>query len=398
MSRSVDATPRNHPASPARDTLEAAVLQRYAAGAQRREEGLCCPAASFDPALLEILPREIVEKDYGCGDPSTHAREGDVVIDLGSGAGKVCYILAQRVGPTGRVIGIDFNDAMLELARKHHADVTRRIGYDNVSFRKARIQDLSLDLEQVAEALERRPIGTLEDLDRFQAWTERARRDDPLIADDSIDLIVSNCVLNLVRPDDKPKLFAEMFRVLKPGGRAVISDIVCDVEPPDAVRNDPQLWSGCIAGAYREDRFLQAFARSGFYGIEMLARQTEPWQVVEGIEFRSITIRAFKPEAGPCLDHGQAVIYRGPWKTVHDDDGHALERGKLTAVCDKTFRRLVDPDGPYAQHVIGLEPAEPLPPEAVKPFPCGGVSERSPVGLRGARVRDAASCDGDGCC
>lgn len=389
---------RNLSCGSGRDRLEEAVLQRYAAGAAEREEGLCCPTSHFDATYLGVLPQEIIEKDYGCGDPSAHARAGDTVIDLGSGAGKVCYVLAQRVGPTGRVFGIDFNDAMLSLARKHHRQVTEQIGYDNVSFHKARIQDLALDLERVAEFLCEHPVATLDDLDRFQAFCERVRREEPLLAGDSVDLIVSNCVLNLVRPSDKPRLFEEMFRVLRPGGRIVISDIVCDEEPPESVRSDPDLWSGCIAGAYREDRLLQTFADTGFYGVEILSRQAEPWQVVEGIEFRSMTVRAFKPESSPCLDHGQAIIYRGPWQAVLDDDGHRFERGRYMAVCDRTFRKMTDPNGPYAGDVIGLEPAEPIAPDEVKPFPCGGPRERSPQALRGATVEDVSSCDGNGCC
>ncbi len=386
--------------------IEEAVRERYAAGAEQFEPGLCCPEAKYDSQFLAAIPDEILQKDYGCGDPSIHAEPGDTVIDLGSGGGKVCYILSQKVGASGRVIGIDFNDAMLELARRYQQEVADRIGYANVEFHKARIQDLAWDLERTAEWLTRNPITDVEALDRFHAFCEEQRRQSPLIADNSIDLIVSNCVLNLVNEEEKPSIFREMHRVLRPGGRVVISDIVSDEDVPAAMRGDAHLWSGCIAGAFREDAFLEAFERAGFGGIEIVKRQDEPWQVVEGIEFRSMTIRAWKLEQGPCLERRQAIVYRGPWKSVVDDDGHRFERGKRMAVCDKTYRLLTDPAAPYAEQVIGIESAESIPLEQAPLFDCEKTRYRPASETKkgdtheGTRTNVApTSCCGEtGCC
>jgi SAM-dependent methyltransferase len=229
--------------------IEREVKQRYAEGAKEAEAALCCPV-DYDPQYLKVIPPEILERDYGCGDPSRWVGDGETVLDLGSGGGKICYILSQKVGPRGRVIGIDVNDSMLALARKHQDAIAKTLGYSNVEFRKGRIQDLALSLEKVEEWLREWPIETVEELQSFEAECDRLRRESPLVPDDSIDVIVSNCVLNLVKPADKTKLFAEMFRVLKRGGRAVISDIVCDEPPTEAIKNDPKLWSGCSAGAF----------------------------------------------------------------------------------------------------------------------------------------------------
>ena len=121
-------------------TMESAVMRRYSAGADASEAALCCPV-SYDPTLLKVIPDEIIERDYGCGNPSEFVRSGDTVLDLGSGGGKICYIASQVVGPKGRVIGVDFNTDMLALAREHQPQVASRIGYDNVEFRRGRLQD-----------------------------------------------------------------------------------------------------------------------------------------------------------------------------------------------------------------------------------------------------------------
>jgi SAM-dependent methyltransferase len=363
--------------------VERSVIGRYARAAHAVEPSLCCPNKNYDATLLEKLPREIIEKDYGCGDPSPHVRPGETVLDLGSGSGKICYILSQRVGPQGCVIGVDMNDAMLQLARKHQEEVVRRVGHDNVRFIKARIQDMALDLERVNEWLGTHPIAGVEGLAAFEAECDRLRRESPAVTSESVDVVVSNCVLNLVRPAEKVRLFAEIHRVLKRGGRAVISDIVCDEDPTPAIVNDPELWSGCISGAFREDRFLEHFEEAGFYGVEIVARQQEPWRTIDGIEFRSLTVRAFKGKDGLCLERNQAVIYKGPWKSVQDDDGHRLLRGKRMAVCDKTFQIIIDPQGPYAGDIIAVPPSVAVQLADAKPFDCKGSTIRHPRQTKG---------------
>ena len=144
MSERVDVPPRPVESGKA-PSPERSVLQRYSAAAQSREAALCCPI-DYDSRYLSILPAEVIEKDYGCGDPSRYVAPGETVLDLGSGTGKICFIAAQIVGPGGRVIGVDMNDAMLAIARRNDHVVAERLGFSNVEFRKGRIQDLALDL------------------------------------------------------------------------------------------------------------------------------------------------------------------------------------------------------------------------------------------------------------
>ena len=363
--------------------VEAAVKSRYSGAAKAPEASLCCPT-SYDPKLLDAIPAEVLERDYGCGNPSDRLRSGETVLDLGSGSGKICFIASQVVGRTGRVIGVDTNDDMLALARGSAPEVARRVGYGNVTFKKGRIQDLALDQEALDRYLRAQPVRSAEELARLEVEIERLRREEPLIASDSIDAVVSNCVLNLVRTDAKRQLFAEIFRVLRRGGRAIISDIVSDEELPERLQRDPELWSGCISGALREDRFLEAFEEAGFYGVTLAERGAEPWRKVEGIELRSVTVVAYKGKEGPCLDQKHAVIYRGPFREVTDDDGHVLRRGVRTAVCEKTFR--IFSGEPYRDQLEPVPPRLLIPLAEAPPFPCGP----------GARLRDPRETKGDG--
>ncbi len=250
--------------------VENAVRGRYAEGAQARVPDLCCPT-DYDAKYLAAIPAEVLERDYGCGDPSKHLREGETVLDLGSGTGKICFIAAQVVGSTGTVIGVDMTAEMLEVARRNAPVVADRLGFANVVFREGLIQDLK-----------------------------------PVVDSESIDVVVSNCVLNLVDTASRRQLFSELHRVLRAGGRAVISDIVSDREVPLEMQQDAELWSGCISGAFTEPGFLDAFKAAGFHSVRVLERQAEPWRTVDGIDFRSVTLEAFKDAHGANRAHSPA--------------------------------------------------------------------------------------------
>ncbi len=377
------------------------VQERYAAAAKAPEAALCCPV-EYDRRYLEIIPTEVIEKDYGCGDPSRHVRPGETVLDLGSGTGKICFIAAQVVGPTGRVIGVDMTDEMLEVARRNAPIVAERLGYANVEFRKGRIQDLALDLDALDRELRARPITDGASYLAADELAAELRVRAPLVAGESVDVVVSNCVLNLVEPSAKRTLFEGIFRVLKKGGRAVISDIVADEPVPARLQHNPELWSGCISGALTEEDFLRAFADAGFYGIQILKRDAAPWRTVEGIEFRSVTVQAFKGKQGPCFERNQAVIYLGPFAEVLDDDGHRMQRGMRYAVCDKTYQ--LYQREPYRAHFAGVEPLRDIPLAEAKPFNCAVAHQRHPKATKGQdydATTAAAQCrevGNGGCC
>jgi SAM-dependent methyltransferase len=212
--------------------LREIVRQRYAAAARDQPRGCCtneaCGGALYDPADAEALPAAAIDASLGCGVPTAVAdlHQGETVLDLGSGAGADVLISARRVGPAGRAIGVDMTDEMLDRARANAA----RAGIGNAEFVKGYIEDVPLP-------------------------------------DASVDVVISNCVINLAA--DKRVVLAEAARVLRPGGRFAVSDIIADPGMDDATRADMQLWTGCVAGALTEAEYRSALSTAGLVGIEI---------------------------------------------------------------------------------------------------------------------------------
>ncbi len=355
--------------------ITSSVQERYSEGANARQAELCCPV-NYNTEYLKVIPSEVIERDYGCGDPSQYVREGDVVLDLGSGGGKICFIASQVVGKHGRVIGVDMTDDMLDLARRNAPTVAEKIGYSNIEFKKGNIQDLRTDMGLVEEYLNENPVGDAEDLANLNAYIQKIGIETPMIEDNSIDIIVSNCVLNLVSDQEKKRLFREMYRVLKVGGRIAISDIVSDETSPEHLKKDEKLWSGCISGAFQEHEFGELLEEVGFYGVTIDKLDDDPWQVVEGIEYRSMTILAWKDNEEGALDKNQAVIYKGPWKEVTDEKGRKFPRGKRIAVSDKTFALMQEE--PYKNHMIPIAPHNEVTEDIPFEEGCCGLAIRTP--------------------
>ncbi|UCC55291.1 MAG: methyltransferase domain-containing protein [Gammaproteobacteria bacterium] len=353
--------------------IERSVKERYSRSALQREESLCCPI-DYDAGLLEMLPEEIISRDYGCGDPSRYVRPGDTVLDLGSGGGKICYMAAQLTGPEGRVIGVDMNDDMLALARKYQDEMSARLGSDRVSFVKGNIQDLALDLETLEHYLAGHPVNNPQSYADLKSWEQQQRREQPLIADASVDLVISNCVLNLVSDHEKQQLVQEIYRVLKPGGRIAISDIISDRPVPAALKNDAELWSGCLSGAFQEAEFLQAFAHAGFQAVTYDKWDHQPWRVIDDIVFRSATLTAVKALPVHTASRESALMYRGPFAEILDDTGQRFPRGERVTVSATQYTVLTGKA--YGDAFIDTAPAQP---EAVNSCCAGPTDSTQPA-------------------
>ena len=283
------------------------VREFYGHAAEQPQAELCCPVRP-DEADLAHIPREVVDRFYGCGSPVTAAAlaPGETIVDLGSGAGIDCFIAAKKVGAEGRVHGIDMTDAMLSVANECRPKVAAALGWDVVEFHRGFLEAIPL------------PDGTA-------------------------DVVTSNCVINL--SPDKPRVFRELWRVLKDHGRAIVADIIADREVPPRMRADGQLWGECISGALTEEAFLAALERAGFYGVSILKKSF--WREVEDCRFYSVTVRGYKFEkkAG-CTYAGDYAIYLGPLKVAIDDEGHLFPRGSAVEVCTDTAAKLAH--APYA--------------------------------------------------
>lgn len=243
-------------------TITEAVREKYANIAET--SGSCCGPSCCDSSVSDMSTGYSAEElasipaganlSLGCGNPTGLAdiHAGETVIDLGSGAGIDCFLAAQKVGPSGHVIGIDMTEAMIRKSRENAAQG----GHANVEFRVGQIEEMP-------------------------------------VADNTADVIISNCVINLA--PDKARVFAEIFRVLKPGGRFVVSDIVATGTIPEADRKDMELWAGCIAGALEKSKYLQIVRDAGFVDLDIKTEIEYDYKKSEHYALMSMTLQAFKP-------------------------------------------------------------------------------------------------------
>ena len=224
-----------------------------------RNTSSCCGDGSesqfYETELLTEMPDEVAGFSLGCGDPITLAQlqPGETVLDLGSGGGLDCFLSAKQVGEDGFVIGLDMTPEMLERARS----AAMRMGINNVEFRKGFLEEMPVE-------------------------------------GDSVDVIISNCVINL--SPDKYKVFAEIYRVLKPGGRVSVSDIVTNGELPEEIKRDMVAWGACIAGALKKEEYIHGLEEAGFENVELIAK-TGDGELMEGVPENSLfsaSITAYK--------------------------------------------------------------------------------------------------------
>ncbi len=262
----------------------------------------CC-VADYTSEHLANITDEVKERRYGCGSPLPELLAGCTVLDLGCGAGIDCFIASQLVGESGRVIGLDMTEDQLAIARRNVDPITKNIGYakPNVEFKHARIEEIPLE-------------------------------------DNSIDVVISNCVINL--SEAKHRVFGELHRVLKPGGEFFIADIIADRRIPARLAKDARLYSECLTGAAYNGDLHRIMRKAGFQDVRTVQSRLLADRI-EGIHFHSATIRGFKLDLeDACEDYGQVAVYNG---TIEDqprefvlDQGHRFQAGVPMRVCKNT--------------------------------------------------------------
>jgi Methylase involved in ubiquinone/menaquinone biosynthesis len=322
---------REHEAGITAEAQQSAVRSYYGETLQSSDDlrtTACCSVAAMPAHLRTILDRlhpEVRDRFYGCGSPLPPALDGMTVLDLGCGSGRDAYLLSKLVGERGRVIGVDMTAQQLEVAERHRDFHAKAFGHarSNVTFHLGDLADLAA-------------IG---------------------VADASVDAAVSNCVLNLV--PDKRRAFAEILRVLKPGGELYFSDVYSDRRLPRELLADPVLLGECLAGALYVEDFRRLLGELGVADARVCARS--PIALTdEAIErkigfaqFESITWRIFKlPLEDRCEDYGQVATYLGTMPAHPHrftlDDHHLFESGKPLRVCGNSADMLAG--SRYAAH------------------------------------------------
>ncbi len=273
----------------------------------------CCGPESMPEYVREIaeeIPEEITSRFYGCGSPLPLALEGCTVLDLGCGTGRDCYIASKLVGENGRVIGIDMNEDQLAIAKKHQDEMASAFGYT-----KSNIEFIQSYIEDIAD-----------------------------VADESVDVVISNCVINL--SPMKEQVFREIWRVLKVGGELYFSDIFADRRVPDEINTDPQLVGECLGGAMYIEDFRRMMTKVGWADFRYMSSSAatidnpEIEKLVGNIQYSSRTVRAFKlpdVEEDICEQYGQVAKYEGGMKGSEDyfdlDDHHRFFCGQPMLVC-----------------------------------------------------------------
>ena len=304
------------------DVSRSDVRNFYSKAAVSVQESLCCPT-QYDSKDLSHIPKEVLEISYGCGSPVGRAnlREGEVMLDLGSGGGIDCFIAARHVGKTGRVYGIDMTEEMLGIARKNATLVAENLGYNNIEFRQGYLESIPID-------------------------------------DSSVDLVTSNCVINL--STDKDEVFGEIHRILKPGGRFMISDIISDKEVPEAMQNNKELWGECVSGALTLNKFLSYAKKNRFQGLRV--QKDYLWKEVEGIKFYSYTIEGCKhvPSEKKSFFSSLLATYAGPFESV-TFQGTIYPMGIAVEINEDTAQLLASHS--YAGQIIITNPTTEKPAE-----------------------------------
>ncbi len=275
----------------ASDSGHSSVREFYGDAALNANDDIVNPLAPAQ-AEADFIPGKTKKHSYGCGSPVTDGapQKGETLVDLGSGSGIECFMASASVGKTGKVYGIDMTDEMLRLAAESQEEVAERLGCKNVEFRKGFLEQIPLD-------------------------------------DTVADVVISNCVINL--SPDKRMTYQEIFRILKPGGRLVVSDIVTDTAIPATVKNNVRYRGECLGGAMQQEELVAMMEAAGFSRIRFIKRF--PYRQVDNMDFFSLTYEAIRPVVG-AEESTVDVIYRGPHGAVYTESGIFLAKGRRTAI------------------------------------------------------------------
>jgi arsenite methyltransferase len=366
-------------------TSNAARLQNLALSIAARDgTGLDLTPKSKIPLVNEYLPENIIQS-------------GDRVVLIGAIDANTITTVAGQSTATGSVLVIEPNE--LESLKVQTLQLEDDLGYRNWCFEQTELDDLATNPGIASNLLSAWTIQDLQDYREFQSNLSQQRAENPLVPSESADVVILDWAVNRLSAPRVKTLLEESFRVLRRGGKLVLLSLLADEpisEPFPPILDRPNLRFIPV-----EAEIMTFLNEAGYYGMQYTKRSDLPLKVVSGIELRMFAVEAYKGKQGICLDRGHAVIYRGPWHEVFDDDGHRYVRGERVAVCEKTYE--IFNRTPYQNEFMTVPCYLEVPADQAPLFDCNTPTLRNPQVTKGRKTvfeqgDNCSSTNSGGCC
>jgi arsenite methyltransferase len=333
--------------------------------------------------------------------PEGTINAGERVLIVGA-TESITLSAARQIGADGFLLVVESEEKLLSSVRERFAALEAELGYANWAFEVTDLDDYRTNPVFVQEYLSEKPVQDAAGYRAFQAALQTQRQTAPFVANESFDVVILDAVANRLTDAGARAALADAFRVLRRGGRVVVTSLLAD--EPGLPLDLPALPNGTrMQNVPLETEIIAMLDEAGYYGMSYVWRAELPMKVVQGIELRSFVVQAYKGKQGVCLDQGHAVIYRGPWKEVLDDDGHRYVRGERVAVCEKTYGILMRE--PYGDQMIGIPCYQQIPLAQAPLFDCNTPQLRDPRVTKGKKSvfeQQSGDCcspsSGGGCC
>jgi arsenite methyltransferase len=363
-----------------------------------RLQHLALRIAARDGTGLDLTPQSNGKGPLGNEYlPDNTIQPGDRVVLIGAVDVNTLATVAGQCTATGSILAIESND--IASLQEQILQLEQDLGYRNWRFEETELDDLSTNPGMASNLLSSWTIQDLQDYREFQANLSQQRSDNPLVPSESADVVVLDWAVNRLSAARVKTLLEEAFRILRRGGKLVVLSLLADEpmsEPFPSILDRPDL--RCIPV---EAEIVTLLSEAGYYGMQYAKRSDLPLKVVAGIELRLFTMEAYKGKQGICLDRGHAVIYRGPWQAVFDDDGHRYVRGERVAVCEKTYEILNRI--PYQNEFMTVPCYLEIPADQAPLFDCNTPTLRDPQVTKGKKtVFEQGDCcnstASSGCC
>jgi arsenite methyltransferase len=361
-------------------------MKRMATSNAVRLQNLALSIAARDGKGLDLSQQS--KENLVCQYIPAHAiSPGDSVVVIGCDDINILKNVANAATTKGSILVLEPDN--LDTLKSQALELEKDLGFNNWRFEQSTLDDLSTNQSFASQLLQERPIHSLQDHQNFVINIEAQCSEKPLVSDNSADVVLLNLAVNRLSISSVKKLLNQAFRVLRRGGKLIVLLLLTD--EPLTAEIPPILNHQDLSFIPLETEVMKLLEEAGYYGMQYLQRSSLPLRVVAGAEIHLFCVEAFKGKQGICLDRGHAVIYRGPWQAVSDDDGHRYVRGERVAVCEKTYEILKR--SPYCDEFMTVPCYLEVPVDQAPLFDCNTPSLRDPQISKGQKtVFDQNSC------